>query len=425
MELSWFQTKKRGSPTIHIFSDNPPDIIALQETYHLAKMPGYITHTTENGRDVCTLIRRDITTVQHRLTTNTYDHILTELIPKKTRKDKSIFVLNIYCRPKSKAPGLADIIRQAKCLAGPNQVIIAGDFNAAHQAWGYHYQTKRGRELSEIMDQENLTLITDFNAPTRIGTSVTRDTCPDLTLTANSPSTCWRNREDNLGSDHMIIETTVQGPHYRRTLGEAKLTDWDAVRKKRNDDPHKPIDDIRTWAQDLTNDIIQHTKKIQTSDQIPAVDNHLLHLWEARRSLLRRWKRQRQNRKLRIRIANLNKEAAKYAAHLSQQNWHHTCDSLNGRLSTSKTWNLLRYLIDPSKSRGSASKTLQTILHQYPGSTEDLMETLKTRYFPDSPREPSPSIYGSTQPHPRSANNTGRGPGGPCQDPPKYITRHG
>lgn len=128
------------------------------------------------------------------------------------------------------------------------------------------------------------------------------------------------------------------------------------------------------------------------------MDNHLLHLLEARRGLLRRWKRQRHNRKLRIRIAKLNNEAAKYAAHLSRQNWLQTCDSLNGRLSTSRTWNLLRYLIEPTKSRGETSKAMQTILHQYPGSTEDLMKTLKTKYFPDTPKVLHPAYTGPPNP---------------------------
>lgn len=83
--------------------DHPPDIIALQETNATAKLPGYITHTTQEGRDVCTLVRKDIIAVQHILTASEHDHTFTELITQKPGKERSTFVLNVYCRPKNKS----------------------------------------------------------------------------------------------------------------------------------------------------------------------------------------------------------------------------------------------------------------------------------------------------------------------------------
>lgn len=77
----------------------------------------------------------------------------------------------------------------------------------------------------------------------------------------------------------------------------------------------------------------------------PFVHTRFAHMLEARHSLTRRWKRQRRNKKLARRIAVLNREIAD--AKLSRENWLSMCDGLQGKLSTRKTWGLLRHLIDP------------------------------------------------------------------------------
>ncbi|KAG0410015.1 hypothetical protein HPB47_012881 [Ixodes persulcatus] len=86
------------------------------------------------------------------------------------------------------------------------------------------------------------------------------------------------------------------------------------------------------------------------TDERQAADPHLLHLWEARRSLIKRWRRQKHNRTLKIRIARRTEEAADYAVDLMQQNWQQFCNSLQGTLGSAKTWSLLRHLLDFTKS---------------------------------------------------------------------------
>ncbi|KAG0422086.1 hypothetical protein HPB47_002067 [Ixodes persulcatus] len=53
----------------------------------------------------------------------------------------------------------------------------------------------------------------------------------------------------------------------------------------------------------------------------PDVDKHLLHLWEARQALTKRWKRQRHNKVLRKKIAELTAKAEEYAIKLASRNW--------------------------------------------------------------------------------------------------------
>lgn len=93
-----------------------------------------------------------------------------------------------------------------KDFAEGNGIIIAGDFNAPHQAWGYGHNTRKGNDLVETVERESLTMIMKCCFPaTRLGNSVCRDTFPDLAFTTNLAATEWANMNLNFGSDHYLL----------------------------------------------------------------------------------------------------------------------------------------------------------------------------------------------------------------------------
>lgn len=102
-----------------------------------------------------------------------------------------------------------------------------------------------------------------------------------------------------------------------------------------------------------------------------------MHLWEARRGLTKRWKKQRTNRKIRLRIARLTQEAADYARELSQQNWSQFCTKLQGTLGTRRTWHLLRSLMGTKETKSTTTHQLKRLIHNYQGTEEDLLEEIK------------------------------------------------
>ncbi|KAH9379341.1 hypothetical protein HPB48_013559 [Haemaphysalis longicornis] len=67
-----------------------------------------------------------------------------------------------------------------------------------------------------------------------MGTSVSRDTTPDLALSNQQVTCVWRNKQDTQGSDHFLIELIISGPELVRTVGRAALTDWPGFRKLRS-----------------------------------------------------------------------------------------------------------------------------------------------------------------------------------------------
>ncbi|KAH7970676.1 hypothetical protein HPB49_013659 [Dermacentor silvarum] len=59
--------------------------------------------------------------------------------------------------------------------------------------------------LRETIQKAGLSLLTNPTEPTRTGNSIRCDTTPDLTQGHRTDKTPWKNRGENLGSDHFII----------------------------------------------------------------------------------------------------------------------------------------------------------------------------------------------------------------------------
>ncbi|XP_070392583.1 uncharacterized protein [Dermacentor albipictus] len=168
---------------------------------------------------------------------------------------------------------------------------------------------------------------------------------------------------------------------HRKHRGQARLTNWSLFREFEGPQLDSPIEDYEQWAESLLAAREKVTRTLHTSEDVPAVDNHLLHLWEARRGLTRRWKKQKHNRKLKIKIAEITRQAEEYAWTLAKNNWLIKCDSLRGGLGVKSTWSLLRCLIEPSKTSGEQQRNLKRALHGYEGTDEQLVAALTSKYL--------------------------------------------
>lgn len=310
------------------------------------------------------------------------------LLPLR-KQDPSIHILNIYSSPKLPNITYTDIFSKARAAAGREPLVIVGDFNAPSTHWGYHREERRGRKLAELISTMGFTLLTDPTHPTRIGNSVTRDTCPDLTLIKNIRHADWLNTEETLGSDHCIILTTIRTHPLTRPYQQAKLPDWTKFRLEYTNSIPIPHQGYATWSQHLVSSLRHTEQTVQLSEATPAVDNHLLRLWEAQHSLIRRWCRQKHNRQLKIRIVELTQEAAEYAAQLVDSNWVDRCNTAAKQMSNRSTRRLFRALIDPTNH---AQKRQNTSRGRYTPMTETQPNWLK-RAETNSIQDPRGSAY--------------------------------
>lgn len=138
----------------------------------------------------------------------------------------------------------------------------------------------------------------------------------------------WENLLENLGSDHYILKTTIAATNIKRKLGTAKITNWPAFRKACAD-LEGGITSIDDWCQQLKDIQKRYTQEVDRTEQTPEVDPRLIRLWEARRGLTKRWKKQRFNRKLKLKIAEVTKIAEEYATQLARQSWQQFSSSLD------------------------------------------------------------------------------------------------
>lgn len=215
-------------------STSPPDVVALQETNTRAHLPGYVTYCSDTGDSLHTLVSKRLVAIQHHLQQAEPVAIMLELVPREVKRKKgALFLLNVYCRPRCPPAILKHVLEQATSKAANNPLLIVGDFNAAHQFWGYEYASPRGNVLYRLIEDMDLTLITDAKNSTRTGTSSTRDTNPDLTFIRNISHATLTNLDEYHGSDHALLATTLHGLEYKARTGSARLTDWTKLREIR------------------------------------------------------------------------------------------------------------------------------------------------------------------------------------------------
>lgn len=435
--------RKRGNLEQFIRSrETKPDVILLQETNHAAKLAGYkaINAATADNRlrekratrrsarsgtpgaaagrrgrgdslsssarprslpsppppVAAVLVRRNITVAQRELECVRIPHVFVELIPKRGR---GLFVLNVYSKP-TLQHRFGELLRRASTAANGAPLLVAGDFNAPHGAWGYTRETLKGKHLWEDSQDQRLELIANPADPTRRGNSVSADTLPDLAFVSNVTAVSWQNTQEDLGSDHSLIEITVDtGPSVRGTYSEGtgrrlKLVQWDAFRKKRAEGGRgdEPITDIDEWTATLNRDVDAVTCHIPPEAKLEVIDSRLLHMWEAKQALLKRWKRQRHNRALRKRIAQLDREIEEHAFQVCRAQWEDLCNGLERQMRGASAWRLFRHLLDPEDTRAAQSHKTRRLVTDHKG--DDLLGAIRDRYFKSAESVQHPDYNG-------------------------------
>ncbi|KAL3215770.1 hypothetical protein MRX96_051278 [Rhipicephalus microplus] len=131
------------------------------------------------------------------------------------------------------------------------------------------------------------------------------------------------------------------------------------------------------------------------------MDPRLAHLLEARRSLQKRCRRQRHNRKLRKKIAELGREIERHSRQLCSQQWFALCSQADEQLHRGGTWKLLRQLMDETKSCEYQRTRMAQILHTTARQLgeEEMFKRLNERYLPITSHEDHPDYAGQPNLH--------------------------
>lgn len=129
-----------------------PHVLLLQETLcEVATFSGYrvVALRGEHGRGIAAMIRKGISFQEHKIRLSNTDNRtsieaqLVEIIPS-VKIRQNLFILNIYSPPSSQRQCFHALISRAATIAGNRPLLVVGDFNAQHTAWGYNRQTVKG-----------------------------------------------------------------------------------------------------------------------------------------------------------------------------------------------------------------------------------------------------------------------------------------
>ncbi|KAG0419271.1 hypothetical protein HPB47_004234 [Ixodes persulcatus] len=379
--------KKRGHLQQHINSlpaEDGPDVIALQESSRLAKLSGYVTFGCDNSEktQVTSLVKRNVPVILHDRGISTIDHILIEIIAPKKADTRSLFGLNIYSGPRSKHK-FAKLFRAVLDMARKQPLLVVGDFNAPHPAWG--------RNLWTDTHESGLSLLPNPDQPTRRGDIRQNDTTPDLAFTKRVKEVIWTNTGEDLGSDHFVVRIdATAGPTQRRGK-PCTVVEWDKFRSLLEEEHVDDIRDIDLWSDWIRTTADYASKVIPEDGGFDAADSRLIHLWEAKTHLETRLLTQK-NRLLRRRIAQLSRTIEKHAEHICQQQWQDLCDSFGGQPNVPKTWNIIRHLLDPEGNKAAQHNRMCEIVRRSGKSEEDPIDLVRQRYLGDT-KSRSPTIY--------------------------------
>ncbi|KAH8034975.1 hypothetical protein HPB51_003816 [Rhipicephalus microplus] len=155
--------------------------------------------------------------------------------------------------PKVPSAPILLVLRKALCCAGRNALAIVGDFNAPHTCWCYPQNTLKGHSIWNFIHNERLSIFNDFTHPTRIRSSVQRDTNPDLAFARNVADSSWSNTGVSLGSDHYVLCTTFP-LHFlaRSSTRLAQVVHWDRFRPLRlSASSLSAITDLSVWTETI------------------------------------------------------------------------------------------------------------------------------------------------------------------------------
>lgn len=116
---------------------------------------------------------------------------------------REVSVCSIYC-----PPGIALPVVELRRLISelPSPVLLLGDFNSHHSAWGCSRVCTRGRLLASFLNDEDLCLL-NTGSPTHFSLPSGNTSALDLSFTSPQlvPLLTWHTAEDAMGSDHFPI----------------------------------------------------------------------------------------------------------------------------------------------------------------------------------------------------------------------------
>ncbi|XP_066288339.1 uncharacterized protein [Branchiostoma lanceolatum] len=211
------------------------DTLCLSEVWNKTDKPQCLktwnwtfrSRATKRGGGVAITTKEHIKVLEIKLTNTTHADIAAANIYADT---SSFTLISAYVPPDNK-DGIDEVMRVLKSLQGTNKpLILCGDLNARHPAWGDERENHLGHHLNSHLLANNLHVINNYR-PTRENIVI------DLTITNKQATQLierWRVQpEVQLKTDHHLItmQIGIKKPDTKVQRWDLRNVDWEQWEK--------------------------------------------------------------------------------------------------------------------------------------------------------------------------------------------------
>ncbi|KAL1472116.1 hypothetical protein MTO96_023169 [Rhipicephalus appendiculatus] len=252
-------------------------------------------------------------------------------VPFHAYEARTLLIFCVYVVPENtrnkanKAPVDLSFISHFKKLYPQDTILLCGDFNSQHVAWGYNQCSPRGRRIMQDASEYRLTLLNTPQTHTRLAqTARQADTSPDLTWSTRPQLFRWEVLDDCIGSDHFPILI-----HFRTGYANTKkpnattrlshITHWDKYREFLQQQP--PAKNIDHLVSQLCATKRKATKNLRVPFDHPEPDRHLLTLWNRRLRILAQYRRSGHAAHHKARLRKIQRTIEEYTTTLASDRW--------------------------------------------------------------------------------------------------------
>lgn len=355
--LSWnIQGIQTGRQDLDlIIKDRKPLVICLQETMCSQRTQPRITGYTIYNRPrpncqrasggVLIAVKNGIDNVEIEMETTL------EAIKVNIGPPLNFSIINVYF-----PPGANLNISEVEALfAGPNPVLLVGDINAHHPVWGSSFSNKRGKELEEVFDKNDLVIL-NSGEPTYYNQTTGKGSCIDVAVCSThlAGNLEWEVLGDSYGSDHMptlICNPRETQENPTRPKWKIQEADWEQYQRIVDfpliGDPEEQMKGITSGIISAAEQSIPRTKGAPSRRVVPWWNDEVHVAVKKRRTALRRMKSapsDERREELARDFKTARREARQVIKSAKEESWKQFVSSFNVHTSVKDMWNKYRSL---------------------------------------------------------------------------------
>lgn len=391
---------------INFLNDSKIDVCLLNETWlkdaNRFNIPGYnfINKNTSNGYGGVGILIKN-TFKYETLQIPFYDYLQSVAIVLHTTAGK-LSILCTYCPPRGgrfKTRKLKQIINSL-----PKPLMLSGDLNAHHIAFGCLTCNSRGSEIYNLLDDSDMCIL-NTGSPTTVGSIHHNQSAIDISCISAvmAPLCYWKVHDDAMGSYHYPTIIDIQTAPEKYEIGETsekylyKKANWSKYISESelafnnleldNINPLKSYDDFCSILSDIKESCIpkfKRNKQYTIKKPVPWWDDECLQVVLKSKMALNEYKNNSSLENY-IEYKKIDAMKKRFLSDKKKNSWKALCESFNRYTPVSNIWNYIRRFKRASVTRQSKNdEWIQEFLNKYapisPTET-DINQDLLSQYF--------------------------------------------